>query len=297
MDITLLGGENILGIDLELEQIKRAESSYKVVFADDFSSVQQLPEFSGGLSLFGERTNLLIIRNIFQGSKTFIDSLLGELDNKNYTFALILVENGNLDKRSRLYKYCSVKAKVSDQKEYSDNEKRAWLKKEMQQQGVTCSVNVERKLLELLFSSLQQNPALELQKVIRLLEYDQRNETLLNDLQVLSPEWENTIWQLFNYAVKDKANALQLFGKVWQENPIAPPLLGFIGSQLRQMICYYDFPEELNGYVKGKLNGLVASFSRVKLDLAIRRLVSLEQSIKTSQIDPQLGIIMYIISL
>lgn len=309
MQVFLYGGEDRYNAQLaknkliaKLQGQASAKDPLEVseLLATDISDFMSIPGLGGDFGLFSKK-RLLVIKGLLSEGKAdlrekFLDYLERRLIAKetDSDLSIMFFEPGSIDKRTKLYKLLQKQFTVQEFTEPTELEKRGYINDFIRNHKWQVSRETQEHVLNRLSKSDFLMLTNELSKLELLLKADGRTELREEDLSVLSFEVTEEIWQLFVYATTDKKKAFALLDSLLEHDQHFTQIIGFCASQLRQLIQYYYFPDKLNSYVKKRLVPLAQKIPKAKLELLLVKLYDLDIALKSGELDPRIGLQMYL---
>lgn len=300
MKVVMIGGQGNYSATQKLKQVLqnlKAESMSAQVHQYDLSEVSSLSEVQelwGGLSMFNQAAIVILHNPISQSSAKIKTELADFLKSQTGDVKLVLYEHGSIDKRSTIYKFCKDKGDLYDFPIENDYDKKGFCEEFIKKAGWQVSAEVRQRLLEYLIPKDLFSISNELVKLTLLLDFDDRKELQLSDLELIPLSVESEVWELFNLAVFDKAKALVLLDDLFLQQVHFSLIIGFLASQLRQLLNYYYNSQSLKPFFKTKLAKLAPKMPAAKLNMALLKLADLDCALKSTKLDPKLGLTMYL---
>lgn len=273
---------------LNLQYIDLAEQSF-----EDFKIQTR------SLAMFQEK-KLIILFNAFN-NKDFSDKFLKEkqkfLDSEN---VIVFYEKEKADKRSKLFKFLKAKAKCQEFDFLAGSQLKAWIRKEMQQLGLTIHPQSLDWLCQFVGSDLWRMSN-ELRKIAA---YKKQGEITLEVLEkLIKPEFDSDIFKTIEaIAAKRKSAALSLLHQHLERGDVPLYLLSMINYQFRNLLTIKDLVEKavpyyliskrakLHPFVVKKSYPQVQQFDLPALKKIYQKLFKLDFQIKTGKIDPQIAL-------
>jgi DNA polymerase III delta subunit len=299
--ITLIGGEDFYSAEIKLAKIKqdylaKHKGEIKTYYADEIETITQIPELSGSIGMFAAE-GLVIVRNLLATGKVQLkDQILELIKSKNLaqSVQLILFENCKFDKRSKIYKYMHDHKLCQDYIEPKVNEKEDKIKQFLWEKKWEIDANVRRILMERLSGQPMAVIFSELSKLELFLEAEEKSTLTELDLDLVNRETEQEIWEIFSLAHTDKKRAFTLLDNLLQQQIHYTQIIGFLALELRKIIEYHFAPEKMNPYIRSKVRFNADKFQGRKLQIALDKLFSLDLKLKTTNLDPRRGLILYL---
>jgi hypothetical protein len=286
------------------------------VFADEITSLKDIPNISGEIGMFSQ-SNLIIIRNLFSQANTklrdeTLDFLKSQVKNirksiesqANSETHIIFFENTKFRKNLKLYKFFKKNLQIEEFNEPDEKYKKKFVDSYLKGHSLKLDSEIQMSNFYNLFI---QKPLLnivnELDKLRLLKEAEGEKEkgndenqkiVFSEDLKIINSEIEEQIWELFNLGIKDKPQAFELLEQLIEQDITFYQIIGFLESQIKAVINYYYFPEELNYYVKRKITPIARQINKNKLQLLVNKLFNLDQKLKSTAMDPKVGLVLYL---
>jgi DNA polymerase III delta subunit len=301
MKIYLVGGASCFQVDQKLAELRRTYANTgnsRAYHLDELNSLSEISELAGSIGLFANDF-YLEARNLFSGVKKILyDELYEYLSDKQASAQMMgtLVFNyyGVPDKRLKIWKLLNKLAIVNDYPEVSEGEKKAFIENWLQTNKYEIYQDDKLQLLHrLLVLSLEQI-ASELQKIKLLIQFEQRENFITQDLQLICQDVELEIWDLFALSLSDKKQAFAYLDKLLLQGVHPQMIVGYIASQLKQLTDYYYNKESVSFFISKKIAPVANRISTTKLQLLVEKLADLDYSFKRSTLDEALGLRMYL---
>ncbi len=320
MKIQAIGGTSQYLSEQALEkatsQITKANKT--TVFADEISSLKDIPNISGEIGMFAT-SNLIIIRNLFSQANAklrdeTLDFLKAQVKNIRKSKGaqaetethIVFFENTKFRKNLKLYKFFKKNLQIEEFNEPDEKFKKKFIDNYLKEHDLELDSEIQRTSFYNLFI---QKPLLNIENELSKLsllkshtenqkDKDQKDENqkivFSENLKIINSEIEEQIWELFALAVKDKPQAFQLLEQLMRQDVTFYQIIGFLESQIKAVIDYYYFPEELNYYVKRKITPIARKINQNKLQILVSKLFNLDQKLKSTAMDPKVGLILYL---
>lgn len=296
--IALIHGANNYSAEKSLHKLLAQQTkklkleSAEHIFADEVADAGELDFLSGGMSLFTQE-RLIVLHNLLSdGGKALQTQILETLEKGNNAHLhLIIYENQKADKRTKLYKFLKKNYQVDEFPEATQKEKTKFIKTKVTE----LQLNADRSVIQELNNRLQYFDLRQIEHELLKLQFATEGQRQLNsdDLQLLTQSQDDEVWELFVQAVDNKREAYLHLHELLK-NMHYSMIIGFLASQLRQLIHYYYFPEKLHPFVKKKMGRLRQKVDTTKLHKLIGKLTELDLKLKTSEIEPELGLTMFL---
>ncbi|MFW5702528.1 MAG: DNA polymerase III subunit delta [Candidatus Dojkabacteria bacterium] len=300
MSVILIGGEEHYLSAKQLDELleKKHSNELKIAkyYADELESLSDIPELTSAQDFFSSSSFVVLKNLISQGKAGFRDQVQ-EIIEKNQVPAeteLVLYESGKLDKRTKIYKIMKKQKKVKEFNTLNEQEKIQIIREYLWQQKIEISSDVRVILQNKLLSQNLTVIYSELEKLNLLIGMDQREQIMEEDLQLIQRDTNAEIWQLFYYALTDKERAYELLDQLLLQQIHYAQIIGYISLELRKLLDYYENPKQLNGFVRRKVAQSANYCSRAKLELALKKLLSLDSKLKSSMLEPRQGLVLYL---
>jgi DNA polymerase III delta subunit len=305
-EFVLIGGENQFAANEELEKFKTEylrkypSAEIKSYFADEVDSLSKINELTGGVGLF-TNISLVIMRNLLSDGSAKLreevqEYIETEIKSKqpNDNVKLVLFERQKIDKRSKLYKLFKTKLALKDYPEPSDLEKEKLIKDFAWTQKWEIGNEVRRELLNLLLGQNIDVINSELEKLRLLLQAEGVNTLSVEHLGIINREVQQEIWLMFQTAQVDKQKAYNLLDNLLDQQVHHTQIIGFLSAELRKLINYYYFPNALPPFIRQKIRSQAQSYTPQRLKMAIDKLFNLDLALKSTPMDPRLGLTLYL---
>ncbi len=277
-------------IDEIVEEYKKKHNSgfnlrflnAKEVNFDDFKS-----DFSS-ISMFQEK-KLFVLSNVFSNLK-FKEGLLEKgqsiFDSSNI---LIIVEDGDISARDKLFSLLKEKAKVEAFNLLRMDQVKKWVKKKLN--GKEIEDNALDKLIEFVGNDLWRMS----KEIEKLINYSGKTIKEKDIELLVSPIFDNNIFDTIDaIARKEKKRAIDLISHHIKSGDAVPYIFSMIAFQFRNIISVKDVenPETLgiNPFILRKSVSQAKNFSMQDLKRIYERIVSLDTDIKTGRISPEVAL-------
>jgi DNA polymerase-3 subunit delta len=268
---------------------------------------QKMKDTVETISMFKEK-KLIIVHNLLSTSK-LIQSTFEDYFKKNLFVnegvSLIIAQEGEPDKRTKLYKLLFKKAFKKQEFPGLTNENlHAFIKKEVGQ--LDAEINSEAIDELMLFFG---NDLWQIENEIQKLVSFRPNKTISKDdvQKICTANINSNIFETIEaISKKDKKTALRLASKYFEGGDNELQLLSMINYQFRNLIKIKSLLNEskpfytlqkmtkLHPFVIKKTLPIAQKFSMEQLKEIYKKLLETDFQIKTGKIDPKLGIEMFI---
>lgn len=309
MIVEVIGGEGRYGADQKVSKLvasfkkKFPSASIETHYADELSNFNELGSLAGSMGLFSQ-AKIVILKDAFGGASANVrDQLLELLKSATLETStgkseaddtlVILHERGKFDKRSKLYKFAKKELRLDEFNAPKPAELTKFWRSELQRQGLTATGKVSTLLQEKLGTLDEYAILNEISKLKLLLEAEFRTTIEPADLNLLNQELEVEVWELFNLARINKHQANELLRKLLQQQIPPPVIVGFLASQLRQ-ILEYKLGQKQAPFIARRARTLASNYDDRKLGKLIERLLSLDVTLKSSSFDAHLGLSLFL---
>lgn len=305
MQFILIGGEEQLLAKQELSR-RRKESDasgakIEILHADEIVAPNDLLGLDQAQDFFA-RESLVIVYNLLSSGKKDLRTKVEEQVQQfvsakkkaEETTCMILYETGKVDRRTKLYKILKKNNLVINHSAAKDKEKVAFIKEYLWEHNLEAGSGIRNRLEAKLISQNLQTIKYELEKILLLLEQEQRSKLEEQDLDIIQADTQAEIWQLLSYSLTDKPRAYALLDKLLLQQVNYSQIVGYLALELRKLIDYQDFPENLKPFIRKRVATSAKSLSPTKLRLALKKLMSLDQKLKQSKIEPRQGLMLYL---
>jgi DNA polymerase-3 subunit delta len=307
MKISLIGGEDTYSSQQKLNSLtkkfKQNSTSGEVIKteADEVDSFKDLSILNGEMGLFSQ-DRLFILKNVINSAKkSFKDELSDFLKEKIATdspnLEVILYENNKFDKRSKIYKFFKKNGQLIEYPAAKEADKKKFIKSWFKENNISINSRALEILLKKLLPISKLMIANELEKLRLLLLEEERNILEVQDLDLINQDIEEEIWELFKLGLNDKTAALDLLDNLFNQRIHFSVIIGFLSSQLRQIIDYKFDQTSLSPFIRRKISSTARAVDISKLNSLVERLVKLDISLKSSRLDPKLALTVYISSI
>jgi len=254
----------------------------KEINFDDFKS-----DFLS-ISMFQEK-KLFILNNVFSNVK-FKENLLEKgqsiFDSANI---LIIVEDGEISSRDKLFSLLKEKAKVEVFNFLRTDQVKKWVKKKLNKKEIED--NALNKLVEFVGNDLWKMS----KEIEKLINYSEKTIKEKDVELLVSPVFDNNIFDTIDaIARREKKTAIDLTKHHIENGDAVPYIFSMIAFQFRNILSVKNIenPEVLgmNPYVLRKSISQAKNFSMEDLKRIYERIVSLDIDIKTGRISPEFAL-------
>ncbi len=267
---------------------------------------QDTKEISGiaaTMPFFADR-RLIIIENsnLFKSAD---DNIVELINNIPDTTVMVFVET-EVDKRNRLYKAVKEKGYICELNAQSDNDIMKWVLSVLTRENKKISQDTMQLFLEKTGSSMEYISK-ELEKLI-CYTMDREIITREDIEEVCVTQTTNRIFEMITaMANKNQKKALSLYYDLLTLKEPPMRILFLISRQFNQLLIVKELTENGNAsaaiaskmgiqsFLVGKLQAQARVFKTSVLRRAIEECVTLEESVKTGQIEDRLAVEMVIV--
>jgi DNA polymerase III delta subunit len=302
MTVTLIGGEDTFASQKKINVIKsefrkqNSNSEIVVMSADDINNFKDLAILNGEIGLFSTERMFILKNLINSGRKSLKDDFaeyLKENQDKN-NLKIVIYETSKFDKRSKIYKFFKKKGELIEYPEAKEKDKKKFVKNWFKKNQISINSSALDILIKKLIPLNKLMIANELEKLRLLLKEDERKIIELEDLNLINQDIEEEIWELFKLAIDNKEDALRLLENLFNQRIHFTVIIGYLSSQLRQVIDYKYDQTSLSPFLRKKAGIIARKVDSKKLNLFVDRLVKLDISLKSSRINPKLALTAYV---
>lgn len=298
-------------IDSSLETLNFVVLDGKISTADDLiNSCETLP--------FMSPKKIVVLKDISQffdreenNSKEMYD-YLGNLGNH---LCLILVdENNELKKTSKVYKYYKKTNKVVEFDKLKGKDLSLWVEKTVKGNNLRISYSNINYLIQnsSYFSKNITTTLYDLENELRkIISYVKDDEITKEDIDIVMVKTlDNNIFDLLSSINKgDVDNALSIFNDIYLSNEPIPKILFMISRQVRLMLSYNIYREkgytegeimdklQIKSYEYSKISAQAKMYSTNELEKYLNLLLSIDKKFKTSASDQRIDMEVLIIRL
>lgn len=308
--IYLLAGKNSYLSWKELNKLKKEilkEDSLiniETINGDEVGDISEITKFFEMGNLFSSKS-VVIVKRFFQNkSKNLKNDLARYLDE---TTDIIFWEEKDVDKRTVLYKFINKKGVYKEFKELDFVRLRRWIEDNLKNEGIEIETSALDKLL-FRVSTDQFIIESELRKLTAYLKATNRNTLTQDDIKEMIPiTKEESIWDFIDsLADKDKNRALILLESILKGPSDYPLVLALIVRQLRILYLINHYKNTPLGdlakmmgihiFVLRKASTMASALGKQKVLLAYEKLLSLDIKVKSGEMDPKLGLDLFVLS-
>jgi DNA polymerase III delta subunit len=304
MKSVLVGGTDTHSVSKFIDKRKKEfletekEAEVVSIYADEVSHINEIPFLRGDIGFFSSAT-LIVIKNLMSmGGPDLREQLLHHLQQQESVgdskVEVIIAEFGNVDKRQKLYKHYKSKKRLQLFSEPKEAEKKAYIKEQLWQRNLEVKGDALVYLSQILVTKPMPVIISELEKLILLKQAQDSRSVQLSDLEILNKDTEAQIWQLFEYSFTNKQEAFALLDRLLDQEVHHLQIVGFLAAELRKILHYRHNSNRLSGFIKSKVSRRARQISDAKLRLAINKLLDLDVAFKSTNLDPRLGLSVYL---
>lgn len=260
-------------------------------------------ETAATMPFFADRR--LIVIEDSQLFKSADDGIVELVRNMPETTVMVFVES-DVDKRSRLYKAVKETGYICELKEQSDNDIMRWVLSILKREGRRMSPQTMQLFLTMTGSSMEYISR-ELEKLICYTIG--REEISSGDVEaVCVQQTTNRIFDMItSISRKDQKKALELYYDLLTLKEPPMRILYLISRNFNQLLMVKELTaggsssaviaEKMGiaGFLVGKLGAQAKLFKTSTLRSAIEECVSLEEAVKTGQLDDRLAVELLIV--
>lgn len=250
---------------------------------------------------FLAKKRLVIIENfIHDGKKEVQEKFIEFLKKIPESTVLVLVEEGNADKRTSLYKKLNLPGKAQEFKLLDEEPLKRWIKKEVDMRGGQIDSASTNLLVEYVGNDLWRMS----NELDKLVAYNKR--LIVENIKLLvQPRVQSNIFTLIEAAAaKEPKRAIHELYKLFNDGAAEIYILTMIVFQYRNLLIVKDFEERspqssrwelakktgLHPFVLGKTMQVSHKYTFGYLKKIYARLLHFESAIKVGRIEPMLAL-------
>ncbi len=298
-NLVMMFGEDTLSLKEEIHRwIKAFSQKYgdiNLEILDGLNcSVSDLQSLIMSSPFLGEK-RLIILKNFQKQNSTekrkALKNILNQIPDSSI---LVLYEQGQVDKRSTLYKFLVQNATI---KNFSKPEGTAliqWIIKRAAKHGISINANLATKLSILLCGDLWQ-----LENEIQKLSLYAANKPVTKEMieELISRSYKENIFEMTDkLAQKNKTEALRLFKMLHLQGYKAPHLFAMILRQFRLIMEMKDLNKKglkakeiashmkIHPFVVSKTLKSCYNFSEQELHSILQKLLTIDKRLKKGKI-------------
>lgn len=304
----LLHGENTHQSWQELlrlrEEVQKKDASFEfVIFDSDEIDLSKLD--ISGYSMFAKKY-FYIFKRFFTLPKELREKIWKEILNLKIK-DIIFWEEGNADKRSKVYKELSKVGIVREFALLKEREMYNWIQKELIKRKIKADTNFVHELF-FRYGSNEFMVENELNKLDIYLDLQKRREVKPSDYQILSEGMVQDNWKFIEmFFAKRKKEAIDYLNHANIEVDAQKMLLGGISSTLRNVylskiyssdkLSYISSNLGIHPFVLSKSSNYARNFSKERLEKLYEQLANFYYSLNLGRIEFKLGMVLLIMSL
>lgn len=257
---------------------------------------------------FLSKSRLVIVNQLFGAKKDVIDKIVDFLPKVPQATVLVIAQEGNPDRRTKLFKTLN-KPKISQEFKPLEGEYlRRWIRKEFELRSSNYEVGTIEKLIEYVGSDLWRM-ANEIEK---LTTYNKQLTTRDIDLLV-QPQIQSNIFDLMDFvAQKNARGALKELNRLIGEGKAEPYILSMIVMEYRNLLIIKDLTDRAGGnansyalakqaglhpFVVQKTLALTRNYALGDLKKVYRTLLDFDTKIKTGRMESRVALELLIFKL
>ncbi|MBU1178204.1 DNA polymerase III subunit delta [Patescibacteria group bacterium] len=256
----------------------------------------------------GEK-RLIIVENILGGKNKSLLAGIADLLSQGLPESSVVVfwEAGVPDKRAKLFKLLAKQGQAEEVTLLIGQALNKWIAAEVVSRGGKIAADTASKLAAYVGNDLWQMA----QEIDKLVTYKKGVEITAEDIDELVKAKLDT--NIFNFVDalgrKDRENALKLLHDQLSSGEHALYLLSMITYQFRNLLIVKELLEngsnqrsiakeaKMHPFVAQKTAQQASNYSSAGLKMIYRKLLDLDEAIKTSKIEPQLGLDLLVVGL
>lgn len=310
--ITFLYGENSYQsyshLNLQISKSRKDGYRITVINADDSQNISEIFNTTQAMSFFSQK-DLLVIKRLFKNkSKKLIEEVTTYLPQVAKTSDIIIWEEGEADKRTKLFKTIYKEGECIEYKNLKEGDLVKWIVKEFDKSGI----KIKNELASYMIERQGNNQFLLHTEIDKLINYTKSlnlkdiSKEIVDEMVGISKE--ESIWELIDkITMRDRKSSLLILENLVNDIGSYSLTLGMIARQLRIMYMINlkrDMPQsmmaselKIHPFVLRKTYRSALEMGSDKISKAYEKLIGLEKKIKTSLIDPKLGLDLFILSL
>ena len=250
---------------------------------------------------FLAKKRLIIFENFIRDGKKetqekFID-FQGKIPEST---ALVLVEEGNPDKRTSLFKKLNIPGKAQEFKLLEEEPLKRWIRKEVENRGAQAGLGAINTLVEYVGNDLWRMS----NELDKLTAYSGRLTASTVELLVWAKTESNIFTLIEAVAARKTEQAIKELYKLFKEGAAEIYILTMIVYEYRNLLIVKDFEERsprlsrwdlgkktaLHPYVLGKILPLTAKYTFLELKKIYQKLLNFDNAIKVGKIEPKLAL-------
>lgn len=286
---------------------KNLDVEVKLIHGDEVRSLSELLSSSDSFGLFSKKTIIFVKRLFRNKSKKILEELCDYISGGR-DLDIVFWEDGEVDRRTKLFKTLQ---KIAECKEFNSpkpGELVFWTRKKLEEKGLKATDRVINTLISRV--GIEQNSLQnEINKLALFLLADNRSEITIKDIEeICILSLEENIWEFIDKLTSEsKGRALVQLETLLSGVEDYQILIGLIVRQLKLIylvsLMGTSTSQQIAQRVKerpfviSKIQSLVRNINTTKISKAFERLINLDRMVKNSQIDPILGLDLFVLSL
>jgi DNA polymerase-3 subunit delta len=308
--ITLYSGENSYEswkefIALKKEIAKDLSNELTIVNGDEISSISELFASSEMATFFTSNTVVFVKRLFKNRSKNLLESVTKYIE-KNPNTNLIMWEEGEPDKRLKLYKTINKIAEVKQYKNLKSHQLIFWVRDQIE----SNDLKISDQLIDKFISRVGTDQFVldnEISKLSNYLKSENKKEVDEKDIKKINTHNpEDSVWEFMDsLTIGNKAKSLLILENLVNDISEYQIFLGLITRQLKLLMMVKLVSNSTNDvaktigehpFVVRKLVSSISKYNIKRIKIAFERLLNLDKMIKTGMIEPKLGLDLFVIT-
>ena len=291
--ITLLLGENSFEIDRKIAGLKANFQGQIENYDGNSITNEKLADILTGFSLFAEN-KLVVIRDLSENKpiwanfSNWIKRISDDVD-------LVLIER-KVDKRSATYKDLKKSANVMEFNPWTERDNglaEKWVSAEADRQGLKLSKKTVVFLVN--WVGVDQWSLYHAIEKLCLAEGEITEETIRD---LIEPNETENVFNLFEKSISGKTSEIKKAVDILKLSQDPYMLAGLLSTQAFQLLAICEAGADdnpasdfaIHPFVVSKLTGLAKKLGKAKTRQIVKIFIKLDDSLKTSSIEPWLAI-------
>lgn len=273
----------------------------KVLNGDDLESPEEFSQQVESVDMFSSES-IIIAKRLLRNKE--IASFLQDRFDQFHKYHIVIWQDGTVDKRLSLIKSVQKKGMLQSFEQSKEWQLTSWLNEQAKKRSIQLSKEQSLKMIQLVGTDkwILVN---ELKKIGLYLEAKDKEKVNDQELEfILGTNVRGDIWKFLDgFAFKQTQIAINEFEKLSQYEDVSQYIISMLERELSLLVKVKLVEKNQGDYKTLGLHPFVlqntlkksASHSIEKLQSSLYALFELDLSIKTGKVNPQTGIIMYII--
>jgi DNA polymerase-3 subunit delta len=258
------------------------------------------------MATFFTSNTVVFVKRLFKNrSKNLLESVTKYIE-KNPNTNLIMWEEGEPDKRLKLYKTINKIAEVKQYKNLKSHQLIFWVRDQIE----SNDLKISDQLIDKFISRVGTDQFVldnEISKLSNYLKSENKKEVDEKDIKKINTHNpEDSVWEFMDsLTIGNKAKSLLILENLVNDISEYQIFLGLITRQLKLLMMVKLVSNSTNDvaktigehpFVVRKLVSSISKYNIKRIKIAFERLLNLDKMIKTGMIEPKLGLDLFVIT-